>query len=229
MKGLPDKSVDCFLCDLPWGCLANRNTSGGYHGLFRDTTWDHAIDLNEFWIQIKRLAKNDNSPVIMFCNTRFGNDLINSNKKWFRYELVWNKPYNTGFLQANKRPMCSHELIYIFSKKSSFYKRINIPSEPFKNLIKSKNAKPYTIISNERCPVSVISFPRHYGRHPTQKPDEVWEWLIQRYCPENGTVLDPTAGSCRSVIIAKKLGRKGIGIEMDDNYFWKAVADIIHS
>lgn len=59
------------------------------------------------------------------------------------------------------------------------------------------------------------------NKHPTQKPAELYEWLLKRYCPE-GTVLDPTAGSFTSCFVAQKLGLKSIGIEKDGKFFWKA-------
>lgn len=171
--------------------------------------WDVKIDLTEFWKQVKRLSRNENTPVLMFCNTRYGLDLLNSNPTWFRYELIWSKDSVTGFMNANWKPLQSHEMIYVFCKKKPYYRRINY-------------------IEGNRCPSTVISIGRKQkkGQHPTQKPDELWEWLIQRYCPENGTILDPTAGSFHSVFTATKLGRKGIGIEMNDKYFWKAVAEM---
>jgi DNA modification methylase len=55
--------------------------------------------------------------------------------------------------------------------------------------------------------------------HPTEKPKELYEWLLRRYCKHGGTVLDPTAGSFNSIKVAKELGLKGIGIEMDNNFF----------
>lgn len=130
MKTLPDNSVDLFLCDLPYGCLTKsigvkpfgRNTTGP---CFAGCPWDIKIDLVAFWEQVKRLCKNDNTPVLMFCNMKFGSDLINSNPSWFRYELIWNKQSGSQFLLANTRPMTSHEFIYVFSKKGAFYKRID--------------------------------------------------------------------------------------------------------
>lgn len=182
-----------------------RREKSGTTGVVSGVVWDVKINLEEFWIQVKRLAKDDHTPVLMFCNTKFGIDLINSNPSWFRYDLVWAKTNAVGFLQANSRPMASHEMIYVFSKKGSYYKRIN-----------------YTGI---RCPTSVITIAnkKTKGGHPTAKPIELYEWLIQRYCPEGGTVLDPTAGSFNSVLTAHRLGYKAIGIEMNPRYFWDAV------
>jgi DNA modification methylase len=55
--------------------------------------------------------------------------------------------------------------------------------------------------------------------HPTQKPLEVMEWCIERVpsCPQ--TILDPFMGSGTTLVACAKLGRRGIGIEIDEGYF----------
>jgi DNA modification methylase len=60
---------------------------------------------------------------------------------------------------------------------------------------------------------------RNTRAHPTEKPLELYKWLLERYCPKDGCVLDPTAGSFNSIKVAKELGLKGIGIEKDDKFF----------
>jgi site-specific DNA-methyltransferase (adenine-specific) len=234
MKTLEDKSIDCFVCDLPYGCLANvtGKTGNTYES---GCAWDVKINLDLFWIEIKRLAKDDHTPVLMFCTTKFGIDLINSNPSWFRYDIVWNKSRGVGFLCANKQPLRSHEMIYVFSKKGSYYKRVDVEGD-FPETIKeghqrSKNQKVYGSINNvstsnkgKRCVKSVIEMANKNSKdnHPTQKPGELYEWLLKRYCPEGGTILDPTAGSFTSCFTANKLGFKSIGIEMDETFFNKA-------
>ena len=242
MKTLPSKSIDCFVCDLPYGCL----TGVKKHAIGQDNTyikdgketfgcsWDIKINLDLFWTQIKRLAKNDHTPVLMFCTTKFGAELINSNPDWFRYDLVWSKPSGTGFLMANKMPLRSHEMIYVFAKKGTFYKRIDIEGD-FQNTNKGPRPKiinTYQSFNNtakesnegKRCVKSVVEIANKKckGNHPTQKPAELYEWLLKRYCPEGGTILDPTAGSFASCFIAKKLGLNAIGIEMNEEFYQKA-------
>ena len=217
MKGLPDKSIDCFICDLPYGQLDSgrdeasikKYNRGAFVGgtASKGCPWDIKIDLVEFWNQVKRLCKDEHTPVLMFCNTKFGYELIASNPKWFRYDLVWDKGRGVSFLLANKQPMKSHEMIYIFSKSGSYYNRIDISGND----------------GTTKCPLSVIQIRTKHGNHPTEKPKELYKWLIERYCPKDGLVLDPTAGSFNSIIVAKELGLKAIGIEMDNDFFWKAV------
>lgn len=246
MKELPDKSVDLIMCDLPYGCLsigggqerANRKTKSP-NGLLSGCAWDVKIDLDAFWKEVKRIRKNDHSPCIHFCTTKFGHDLITSNPDEFRYDLVWNKLNGVSFLSANKMPMRSHEMIYVFSKAGAYYQRVDITGD-FKKWarIRMKNESDKTKYSSHygasrndteggdksRCVLSVIdikksSFKSH---HPTEKPTDIYRWLIERYCPPDGTVLDPTFGSGNSVFTAYSMGRNAIGIEKDDNFFKKA-------
>jgi site-specific DNA-methyltransferase (adenine-specific) len=245
MKELPDKSIDCFICDLPYGCLKvkktdkwmeqYKRTDDGAHG---GCAWDVKIDLEKFWEQVKRLSKNDDTAVIHFCNTRFGAELIASNPSWFRYDLVWNKERGVSFLHANKMPMKSHEMVYIFSKKGTYYKRVDIEGV-YPNTKRGKGTKqsnvygiPYTeehfkpdTSTTHRCALSVINCQTKAvkGRHPTQKPVELYKWLLERYCPEGGTILDPTAGSFSSCIAGKELGLNCIGMEKDDKFYEKAM------
>jgi len=254
MKTLPDKSVDLFLCDLPYGCLSVKR-GGKREGELKDPNdpnsnivvvdkpcdWDIAIDLDAFWVQVKRLCKNDHTPVLMFCTTKFGYELIKSNEDWFRYDLVWNKMRGISFLMSNKMPMRSHEMMYVFSKKGANYIRID-EDDPTKKARKGEGKEiggsvynPQTNravslkeLSNmpqgKRCAVSIIeaSTKIKRGRHPTQKPDDLYEWLITRYSKEGDTILDPTAGSFASCFTAQRLNRNAIGIEMNKEFYDKA-------
>ena len=241
MKTLPDKSVDLFICDLPYGCLTGgagkekaRRKEAESTGIMTGCAWDIKIDLNAFWEQVERLMKNDHTPIIQFCNTRFGNDLINSKPSWFRYDLVWSKPNGVGFLCANKQPLRSHELIYVFAKKGATYYRKDIEGD-FENTISSKHKRSsnqscygvedYKPISNEgkRCVKSVIEVgnKKGKGQHPTAKPIDLYKFLIERYSKEGDTILDPTFGSGNSGLASVELKRKYIGIEKDEKFFNK--------
>ena len=237
MKILPDKSIDLFICDLPYGCLhAGRKQTGEWYDRNQNggagCAWDIPIDLTQFWVQVKRLCKNDHTPVLMFCSAKFGYELIKSNEAWFRYDLVWNKMRGVSFLQANKAPMRSHELIYVFSKKGANYTRVDVEGEPYFKKSKGHTNEQYGVQRVEgdnkgtRCVLSVVDCFNKAGHikgtHPTQKPDDLYEWLITRYSKEGDTILDPTAGSFASCLTAQRLGRNAIGIEMNEEFYEKA-------
>jgi site-specific DNA-methyltransferase (adenine-specific) len=54
--------------------------------------------------------------------------------------------------------------------------------------------------------------------HPTQKPVEALLPLIEQFCPPGGLLLDPFAGSGSSLVAARMLGRRYLGIELDASY-----------
>ena len=246
LKDISSNTIDCFICDLPYGCLTGgggkekaKRKEKGANDHIAGCSWDIKLPLDKLWEQIKRLAKNEHTPVLMFCTTKFGNELINSNPSWFRYDLVWEKQRGVSFLSANKMPMRSHEMIYVFSKSGAFYNRIDekgdfkaynggnkkIASNTYNNgkVLKLTNTK-----SNDgetRCVKSVIKVNGSVAsnKHPTEKPLDLYKWLIERYCPLGGTILDPTAGSFNSCFAAYELDRNSVGIEMNDAYYDKAV------
>lgn len=57
--------------------------------------------------------------------------------------------------------------------------------------------------------------------HPTQKPVELYSWLLQRYAKEGDKIFDPMMGSQSSRIAAYKLGFDYVGCELDKEYFAK--------
>jgi site-specific DNA-methyltransferase (adenine-specific) len=75
---------------------------------------------------------------------------------------------------------------------------------------------------------NVLKYKKDYGGlHPTQKPVALMEDLVRTYTHEGDTVLDFTMGSGTTGVAAKNLGRKFIGIELDEEYF-KIAARRIH-
>ena len=134
MKNLPDKSVDLFICDLPYGET--------------NCKWDSVIDLEEFWNEFKRLRKSKRTACIHFCSTKFGYTLIKSNEKMFKMDMVWKKRNKTGGLQSRHRPMRNHEMVYFFYEQAPKYNR-----DKYHKRIQAKNP----IVKEEKPnPASVL-------------------------------------------------------------------------
>ena len=109
MKELPDKSIDLFICDLPYGET--------------NCKWDSKIDLEQFWEQFRRLRKSTRTACIHFCSTKFGYTLIKSWEKGYKMDMVWKKRNKTGGLQSRNRPMRNHEMVYFFYDQAPKYNR----------------------------------------------------------------------------------------------------------
>jgi DNA modification methylase len=246
MKCIPDNFIDLIIADLPFGCLTSQTYKGVIDKSGSDLgktygekiTWDIKIDLNEFWKQIKRIRKDDHTPCLMFCTTKYGYDLIKSNEKEFRYDLVWDKGRGVSFLSANKMPMRSHEMVYVFSKAGANYNRVDVKGDfkPFISGLQKGGVKQYGGVEkiqkkndgSTRCIMSVIHNKTSSTRngHPTEKPIDLYKFLIERYSKEGDVVLDPTFGSCNSGHASVILKRKYIGIEKDNTFFYKALNTI---
>jgi len=65
----------------------------------------------------------------------------------------------------------------------------------------------------------VLPATRHITAHPTEKPESLLERIILIGSKEYDTVLDPFMGSGTTGVVAKRLGRNFIGIEIDESYF----------
>ena len=55
--------------------------------------------------------------------------------------------------------------------------------------------------------------------HPTQKPVALYKWLIDKYMPEGGVLLDTHVGSASSLVACRELGFKYVGFEIDKDYY----------
>ena len=209
-------TIDLVILDLPY----NQT----------DCEWDKKIDLQLLWTKLKKISK-PNTAYIFFTTTRFGIKLIQSNPKWFRYDLVWNKPNSSaGFLNSGKMPLRSHEMIYVFYNKLPTY---NVKSYHTNKVTKKEKHNQSVMYSGKkqsfhteyepRLPRSVLEYDvtnkSKKGNHSTEKPVELLKWLIQYYSNENDVVLDPTMGSGSTGVACKCLNRYFIGIEKNKEIY----------
>lgn len=60
---------------------------------------------------------------------------------------------------------------------------------------------------------------KEYRIHPTQKPVELYKWLLSRFAKEGDVILDTHVGSASSLVACREMGFKYIGFEIDDEYY----------
>ena len=216
MADIPDKSVDMILCDLPYGKTRNK--------------WDAKIPLDLLWKQYGRVIK-DNGAIVLFSAEPFTTLLIASNFKMFRYDLIWAKPQGSDFLNANRKPLRSHENICVFYKKQPTYNAQKTTGKPYKAKSGATTSTNFGEFDGnfhtentdgKRYPLTVLHFNSEHNNgklHPTQKPVALLEYLIKTYTNEGETVLDNCMGVGSTGVACINTGRNFIGIELDKQYF----------
>ena len=213
MKQVPDKSIDLILCDLPYGTTKCK--------------WDVVIPFDKLWAQYNRIIK-DNGAIVLFGNEPFSSQLRLSNLKNYKYDWVWDKKRGSNFATVKIRPFNSFENIMVFYKKQPTYNPQMWKSTPYTckhgYVGVAKQTGLYrddviTVNNGDRYPLTILSFSKETGLHPTQKPVALLEYLIKTYTNEGDTVLDNCMGSGSTGVACKNTNREFIGMELDEKYF----------
>ena len=224
MKDIPDGGVDAIITDLPYEVLHKNNPHA---------QWDRIIPFDPLWEQYERIIK-DNGAIVLFAQGMFTAQLMMSNPKLWRYNLVWDKMRCTGFLNAKKMPLRAHEDIVVFYKELPTYNPQMKKCEPHqRNHSRGKQegkqtnrcygnfGKAEDNITDEKYPRSIISIQNKVqgNEHPTQKSVELIQYLIRTYTNDGETVLDSCCGSGTTAIAAIREKRNWICIEKSEEYF----------
>lgn len=215
MKEIPDGVIDMILCDLPYGTTQNK--------------WDSVIPFEPLWKEYHRVCK-PNAAVVLTATQPFSSALTMSNILNFKYQWIWSKSKITGVLNAKKMPVRKHEQVLVFYKNQPSY---NAQDLIIKNSVTKQggNSSNYGDRSSDDYMQEFTNWPRDVleikseGKniHPTQKPVELFEYLIKTYTNENELVLDNTAGSGTTAIAAINTNRRWVCIEKEEDYYKKAM------
>lgn len=207
--------VDAVITDPPYGTTQCK--------------WDEVIPFDIMWDKIFKLT-NANSPIILFGNEPFSSKLRLSNLKQYKYDWKWDKVRGVGHLNAKKRPMmCIEDIMVFYGKQSRYNPQMRVREKP---RLSKNNATQEVYgaskdnfvgeILDKKYPINLITFSKSAQEdmkyHPTQKPLELIEYLINTYTGKNDLILDFTSGSGTTLVAAKNLERKCIGIELEEKY-----------
>jgi site-specific DNA-methyltransferase (adenine-specific) len=215
MDRIPDKSVDCIICDLPYGTTA--------------CSWDSVIPFDKLWEQYKRIRK-DNAAIILFGSEPFSSYLRMSNINEFRYDWIWVKTGSGNFQLCKKNPLKYHEIISVFYKDFPTYKNTELINCHINNGRISEGRKTIKIKDNlgyiqteTGYNRSVLFFNSKFSRdlffHPTQKPVDLIRYLIRTYTNPGDLILDNCMGSGTTAVAAINEGRHFTGFELEEKYF----------
>jgi len=210
MREISDESVDMILCDLPYGTT--------------QAAWDSVIPFEPLWAHYKRIIKPGRAIVLTACQP-FTSALVMSNVSWFKYEWIWEKNIASNFLNGKVHPLRFHENICVFGNGALEYHPQKTSGKPYKirkcadrELYgKGQSVKEYDH-DGTRAPSSIIKVAREVGKHPTQKPAALFQYLIRTYTNEGEVVLDNCAGSGTTGVAALNEGRNFILIEQEPDF-----------
>lgn len=215
MPKIKDGKVDMVLADLPYGTIRCK--------------WDSVLPLDMLWKEYRRIGKRD-IAMVFTASQPFTTTIINSNLEEFKYCWVWNKQKAANFVQVKYQPLKVHEDVVVFGNKYN----------PVMTEGKMRSKGGYSVkgefaviagapktVNNLYYPKSILDFSiasnMDSGKHPTQKPVSLMEYLILTYTNPNDLVLDNTMGSGTTGVACVNTNRRFIGIEKERNYFDIAV------
>lgn len=192
IKRLPNKCIDMVLTDIPYGEV-NRK-SNGLRDLDRGIADTVDFDIKELIAELIRVTKGS---IYIFCGTEQVSDI----RKFLVTEglstrlIIWEK--------TNPSPM-NGDKIWLSGIECCVYGKFSGAT------------------FNEHCKNTVLRYPVCSGKkriHKTQKPLQMFEYLIKVSSNEGDLILDPFSGSATTAVACKRLNRNFICIEKDEQYF----------
>ena len=212
IKQIPDSSVDLLVTDPPYPTTSrgNAGNSGGMcqNELFtKGKVFKHNnIDCSQYAQDFYRILKDGSHCYVMTNHVNLIKMLNTFTKSGFHFIkcLIWNK----GNKIMGQYYMSQFEYILFFRKG----KGIKINHCGTSDILAVPNNKTKDINGK--------------NLHDTEKPIELMKILIDNSSQIGDTVLDPFMGIGATGIASKQLGRKFIGIELDENYYNIAVKRI---
>lgn len=219
IKDLADKSVDCVVCDPPYGVdkvtdLATGNDRYSKMTGYRTMKLAHNLDLVSILSLLEKLAPElarvlkDGSHFYMFCAVQYTGAFIRVLEPHLEFQppmLVWDrgKPTTPGF-GYNYINRCE---TIIYGYKPPRTRRLN--------------SSKYNVLVHPEVPKSMRIY-------PTEKPVSLLRELIEQSTNVGEIVLDPFAGSASTLLACTAAGRRGIGFEIDKEIFMKAQERLLH-
>lgn len=223
MKEIPDNRIQLILTDPPY-----QST---------ECKWDKLPNIDLLFKEWKRVLTT-NGTIVMTMAFPAAIDFLDVGRDIFKYDAVWCKSKKTNFANAKNKFMRQHENILVFSKgttaNGSQNKMIYNPQglvKVNKNKTCDKKSSVMGIRNNyegheyiqkyTNYPTTLINIngSQTHTKHQTEKPVELFEYLIRTYSSEGDSVLDPFCGSGTTGVAAINANRYPILIEKAPEWY----------
>lgn len=192
------RPIDAIICDPPFG-QDYDNRTGEYGVIEGDSDVRGAMNMVEEVMKKSRMILARPAPVMFFCgemNLAHTKSLV---EKWFDFKqiLIWDKDW-IGMSNADEKWRPKKEFIVY-----GWYGEPDVENE-------------------HRHDGDILTFQRPDGddrQHPTQKPVDLMQYLVEAVTEESDMVMDPFSGSGATLLGARRCGRDYVGIELDERYY----------
>lgn len=213
LKKIPDKSIDLIVTDPPY------NLSKDYGNNQDKLEFDEYLDFSRKWLfEAKRVLKDDGT-IYVFMGMKYISYIYNILEQelgmYFNSWITW---FYTQGIGKTKGYSPRHDDILMFtksSKKVTFnLDTIRVPQKYYRSVNNMRGANPGNVWEFSHM---------HYcnknrKKHPTQKPEGLYERMILASSNEGDTILDPFLGSGTLLRVCQQTNRKGIGIDINPEY-----------
>lgn len=226
LRKISSNSIDLIFADPPYGI---GKDFGNDTDIFNSSN-DYFIWAREWIDECMRVLKDDGTMYFMSSTQNMPKlDVYVDEKYNVVNRIIWS--YDSSGVQSKKKYGSLYEPIIMITKneKSKYifnYNDILVEAKTGskRKLIDYRKTPPQPY-NAQKVPGNVWNFSRvrfkmeEYENHPTQKPKELLERIILASSNVGDIVLDPFSGSFTTSTVAKELGRKSIGIEINEEYY----------
>lgn len=233
LKHLDEKTFDFIFADPPY-FLSNNGIScqNGKQVSVNKGEWDKEIDIldkinfHKEWIRLCRRVLKDNGSIMISSTLHSvyaigvalemeGFSIINN--------IIWRKTNPAPnlacrcFTHSTETIIWARKVFQNGKKGKHYFDYKEMKKENYGKQM--KDVWSFEVIEPEFIELSIASLKeKQFGRHPTQKPEKLLDRLIRCATKENDYILDPFSGSSTTGIIAKRLKRRFLGIEKEEEF-----------
>jgi DNA modification methylase len=218
LNGIPDNSIDLIFADPPFNI-------GIKYDIHNDKMpYDEYYQWSEKWIKECYRILKSNGSIYIAIGDEFAaeiNIILKRTGFYFRNWIIWY--YTFGQNQRKKFNRSHTHILYFTKDKENFIfndKDIRIPSAR-QMIYNDKRAHPLGKVPDDvwQFPRVCGTFKERIGNHPCQMPENLLELIIKASSNEQNIVLDPFGGTGTTAVVAKKLNRHYITMDISPEYY----------
>lgn len=213
LKKIESKSINLIVTDPPY------NLNKDYGNNKDNLEFEEYLEFSRQWLtEAKRILKDDGT-IYIFMGMRYISYIYSILEKELNMHFnSWITWFYTQGIGKTKGFSPRHDDILMFTKNKSKFTfnldNIRVPQKFYRSVNNMRGANPGNVWQFSHM---------HYcnknrKKHPTQKPEGLYERMILASSNENDIVLDPFVGSGTMLRVCQQTNRRGIGIDINEEY-----------